>query len=149
MIKNKTLTAWLSFVGGPLGLHRFYLHGFGDILGWLLPIPTALGIYGVERIKQFGVDDGLSWVLIPLLGFTIAGSALTAIIYGLMEPERWNAKFNSQTEGVGNAGGTNWLTIGAVILSLLIGATSLIASIAYSFQGYFQHQIEESKKISQ
>ncbi len=149
MIKNKTLTAWLSFVGGPLGLHRFYLHGFGDIVGWLLPIPTALGIYGVERIKQFGVDDGLSWVLIPLLGFTIAGSALTAILYGLMEPERWNAKFNPQNEAAGNAGGTNWLTIGAVILSLLIGATSLIASIAYSFQSYFQHQIEESKKISQ
>lgn len=155
MIKNKTLAAWLSFVGGPLGLHRFYLHGFGDLLGWFLPIPTALGIYGVERIKQFGVDDSLSWVLIPLLGFTIAGCALTAILYGLMEPERWNAKFNPQTtvsgiaNGPGNAGNTNWLTIGAIIFSLLIGATSLIASIAYSFQGYFEHQIEESKKISQ
>ena len=149
MTKNKTLTAWLSFVGGPLGLHRFYLRGFGDLLGWFLPIPTALGIYGIERIKQFGVDDSLSWVLIPLLGFTIAGCALTAILYGLMEPERWNAKFNPKTDDAGNAGGTNWLTIGAVILSLLIGATSLIASIAYSFQGYFQHQIEESKKISQ
>jgi TM2 domain-containing membrane protein YozV len=42
-MKNKTVAAWLAFLGGPLGLHRFYLHGLGDMLGWLLPIPTALG----------------------------------------------------------------------------------------------------------
>jgi hypothetical protein len=42
-MKNKTLAAWLAFLGGPLGLHRFYLHGLGDPWGWLLPIPTALG----------------------------------------------------------------------------------------------------------
>ena len=29
-MKNKTLATWLAFLGGPLGLHRFYLHGFGD-----------------------------------------------------------------------------------------------------------------------
>ncbi|RYF61957.1 MAG: NINE protein, partial [Comamonadaceae bacterium] len=45
-MKNKSVAAWLAFVGGPLGLHRFYLHGLGDWLGWLLPIPTALGVYG-------------------------------------------------------------------------------------------------------
>ena len=43
-MKNKTTAAWLAFLGGPLGLHRFYLHGLGDWLGWLLPIPTALGL---------------------------------------------------------------------------------------------------------
>ena len=42
-MKNKTLAAWLAFLGGALGLHRFYLRGLGDTLGWLLPIPTALG----------------------------------------------------------------------------------------------------------
>jgi hypothetical protein len=59
-MKNKTLAAWLAFLGGPLGLHRFYLHGLGDMLGWLLPIPTALGLYGVERARLYGLDDGLS-----------------------------------------------------------------------------------------
>lgn len=62
--------------GGPLGLHRFYLHGLTDMLGWLLPIPTALGLYGIQRVQQFGQDDQYSWFLIPLLGFTIAGCAL-------------------------------------------------------------------------
>ena len=42
-MKNKTLAAWLAFLGGPLGLHRFYLHGWSTCSGWLLPIPTALG----------------------------------------------------------------------------------------------------------
>ena len=93
-MKNKTLSAWLTFLGGPLGLHRFYLRGLGDWLGWLLPIPTALGLYGIERARDLGQDDPISWLLVPLLGFTIAGCALQAIVYGLMTPEKWNQRFN-------------------------------------------------------
>ena len=66
-MKNKTLAAWLAFAGGPLGLHRFYLFGWRDTLGWLLPVPTALGLYGLERVQEFGQDDLWSWLLIPLL----------------------------------------------------------------------------------
>lgn len=148
-MKNKTLAAWLAFLGGPLGLHRFYLHGMGDLLGWALPIPTALGLYGIERVKRFGLDDGWSWVLIPFLGFTIAGCALTAIVYGLMTREKWNARFNPSLPGDAPPGGTSWLTIGAVALSLLVGTTVLMASIAFSFQRYFEYQVEEGRKISQ
>jgi hypothetical protein len=149
MIKNKTVAAWLAFVGGPLGLHRFYLYGLGDILGWLLPIPTALGMYGIQRVDQFGQDDLWSWVLIPLLGFTIAGCALTAIVYGLSTPEKWNAKFNASLDPEAAPGRTHWLTIGAIVLALMVGATSLMSSIVFSFQRYFEYQIEESRKISQ
>jgi hypothetical protein len=149
MLKNKTLAAWLTFLGGPLGLHRFYLRGFNDILGWLLPIPTALGLYGIERVRQYGVDDQLSWVLIPLLGFTLASCALTAIVYGLMTREQWNARFNPQAPADAPAGQTNWFTIGAIACSLLIGAAVLLSSIAFSFQRYFEYQIEEARKISQ
>jgi hypothetical protein len=53
-MKNKTIATWLAFWTGPLGLHRFYLYGFTDMLAWLLPIPTALGFYGLERVQQFG-----------------------------------------------------------------------------------------------
>ena len=148
-MKNKTLAAWLAFLGGPLGLHRFYLHGLGDMLGWLLPIPTALGLYGIERVRLHGLDDGWSWVLIPLLGFTVAGCALTAIVYGLMTPEKWNARFNPQSAPDHPAGQTRWATIFAIGLSLLIGTTVLMASIAFSFQRYFEYQIEEARKISQ
>ncbi len=84
MTKNKTIAAWLAFVGGPVGLHRFYLYGLRDALGWLLPIPTALGLYGMARVQQFGQDDAWSWLLIPLLGFTIAGCAKSLGATGLL-----------------------------------------------------------------
>ena len=147
-MKNKTLAAWLAFLGGPIGLHRFYLHGFGDLLGWLLPIPTAIGVYGIERARQNGLDDQWSWVLIPMLGFTIAGCALMAIVYGLMTREKWNARFNPSAGEDSIAGGTSWLTIGAVVLSLAFGAIVLMASIAFSFERYFEYQVEEGHKIS-
>jgi hypothetical protein len=146
-MKNKTLAVWLTFFGGPLGLHRFYLKGFTDPLGWLLPVPTALGWYGVQRALELGQDDVTSWALIPLLGFTIASCALNAIIYGLMSKEQWNLKFNQDAESP--YGQTNWLTIFGLATSLLLGTTVLMASIVFSFQRYFENQIEQAKAISQ
>ena len=148
-MKNKTAAAWLAFVGGPLGLHRFYLHGLGDTLGWLLPVPTALGLYGIQRVQQLGQDDQLSWLLIPLLGFTIAACALVAILYGLSSPEKWNTRFNPHHPVSATSGQTNWFTIAAIALALMVGAAVLMASLAYSFQHYFEYQIEEARKISQ
>ncbi len=147
--KNKTLAAWLAFLGGPLGLHRFYLHGLFDWIGWLLPIPTALGIHGIQRVQQLGQDDQLSWLLIPLLGFTIAACALTGIVYALSTPEKWNGKFNPSLPEDAVAGRTNWLTVGAIVFSLMIGAAVLMASLVFSFQRYFEYQIEASRVISQ
>lgn len=148
-MKNKTIAAWLTFLGGPLGLHRFYLFGLNDTLGWLLPIPTALGLYGIERVQENGLDDMASWWLIPMLGFTIAACALNAIVYALMTPEIWNAKFNPLAPSDDPAGQTNWGTIGAIVVSLMIGATALMSSIVFSGQRYFEYQIEEAQKISQ
>ncbi len=148
-MKNKTLSAWLAFFGGPLGLHRFYLHGLGDLLGWALPIPTALGLYGIQRVQQFGQDDRLSWLLIPLLGFTIAACSLTAIVYGLMDKAKWNARFNPQADPEAAPGATGWLTIFAIVVSLMVGTAVLMASIAFSFQRYFEAQVEEGRRISQ
>lgn len=149
MLKNKTWAAWLAFLGGPLGLHRFYLYGLSDRIGWLLPIPTALGLYGIERAREYGLDDAWSWLLIPLLGFTLAACALNAIVYGLTAPEKWNARHNPQTPADATAGRTGWLTVGAVACALLVGTTVLMSTIAFSFQRYFEYQIEEARKISQ
>ena len=148
-MKSKTITAWLAFLGGPLGLHRFYLHGWRDLLGWLLPIPSLLGVYGIARVQQFGQDDRASWVLIPLLGFTIAGCCLMAIVYGLMTREAWNARFNPQAPVDSLAGATHWGTIFAIALALIIGAGVLMASFAFSFQRYFENQVVEGRKISE
>lgn len=149
-MKNKTVSAWLAFLGGPLGLHRFYLFGWSDTLGWLLPMPTALGIYGIERVQKYGLDDQWSWLLIPLLGFTIAGCALNAIVFGLTSAQRWNERYNTAAESPeAPAGATRWLTIFAVIAALLVGTTALMSSIAFSVQRYFEYQVQEARKISQ
>ena len=148
-MKNKTVAAWLALIGGPLGLHRLYLYGLGDLLAWLHPVPTALGLYGVRRVQEFGLDDQWSWALIPLAGFMFAITALHAIVYGLMSSEKWNARFNPQAEVTARPGQTHWLTIVAVVMALLIGTTVLMSSLVFSFQRYFEFQIEEARKISQ
>lgn len=147
--KNKTLTVWLAVLGGHMGLHRFYLRGLGDWIGWLHPIASALGWWGVERVKQFGQDDVLSWVLIPFLGMSIAASCLAGIVYALSDRPRWNRWFNPGQDPEHMAGATNWLTIGALILSLLVGATAFMGSLAFGIQHYFEYQVEEARKISQ
>jgi hypothetical protein len=112
MMKNKTLAAWLAFVGGPFGLHRFYLFGASDRLAWLLPAPTLAGLYGVLRARSLGLDDPWSWVLIPMLGFTIAGCAVNALVYGLMAADRWNQRFNPEASPEAYCGQSNWLPAG-------------------------------------
>ena len=117
--KSKTLATWIAIVGGSLGLHRFYLHGFRDIVGWLHPLPTLIGLYGVQRARSLGQDDQLAWVLIPFVGVTIAASMLCAIVYGLASDDKWNARFNGGraasrsgwglgARGDGGAAGRRW-----------------------------------------
>lgn len=144
-MKNKTLAVWITFVLGPLGLHRIYTKGHMDFIGYLLPIPTLLGLYGIYRARSAGLDDTLSWLLMPLLGFTLAGCALNALVYGVMDTEKWNRLFNPQAPADAPQGQTGWLTAAGMATALLIGTTALIASIAFSFQRYFEFQLEESK----
>ena len=146
--KNKTIATWLAFIGGQLGLHRLYLFGFGDLWAWVHPMAAALGWWGIERVRTYGQDDQLAWLLVPILGFALAATAVTAIYYGLTSSENWNAQHNpEQPEAV--AGNTNWLTIGAVVFALLFGTISLMSSIVFSFQRYFEYQVEEARKLSQ
>ncbi len=148
-MKNKTLAVWLTLVLGPLGLHRRYLLGRFDALALALPIPTMLGFYGVLRARSLGVDDMLSWVLMPLLGFTLAGCALTAIVYGLMPAERWNQRFNPGAPAEAQAGASNWLTVLGLGTALMLGTTVLMASLAFSIQHYFEYQVEQTRSLPQ
>ena len=69
-----------------------------------------------------------------------------------MPREAWNACFNGTPADASEqpeAGQSNWLTILAVVAALLVGTTSLMGSLAYSFQRYFEWQIELARQISQ
>lgn len=147
--RHKTLAAWLAFLLGSLGAHRFYLRGPLDILGWLLPMPTALGLWGLHRALTLGQDDKLSWLLLPLLGLSLAVHALTGIVYALTERSAWNARHNPGLPRDHPAGGTNGLTVTAVVLALLFGTIAFMSGLVYGFQRYFEYQIDEALKISQ
>lgn len=147
-MKNKTIATWLTFAGGPLGLHRFYLYGTADRLGWLLLVPTLLGVYGLQRAQRYGLDDPWIWLLIPLLGINIAACALNALVYGLMGAEAWNNRFNPHAASDAPAGQTNWGTIASLVLSLFIGTATLMASLAFGFQRYFEYEAEAALQIS-
>ena len=143
--RSKTLATWIAIVAGGLGLHRFYLHGLRDGWGWAFPAPTLLGLYGVQRARTLGLDDPLSWLLIPLLGFTLAAAMLSAIVYGLTPDERWAARHNPGQP----AQPTRWAPIFGVIVALMLGAGVLMATLAFSAQRWFEYQVEEGRKISQ
>jgi TM2 domain len=147
--RSKTLATWLALVGGTLGLHRFYLHGFKDAWGWLAPIPTALGLYGLERLQTIGVEDFPGSVLVTLLGLSLAGAMLQAIVIGLTPDERWHPRFNPALASQPDAPGSGWGAVLGVAVSLLVGATILMSTIAFAGQRYFEHQIEEAHKLSQ
>ena len=55
--RSKTLAAWLTLALGALGLHRLYLYGRRDRLFWAYPLPTLLGLVGVQRLRALGQDD--------------------------------------------------------------------------------------------
>ncbi len=141
-MKNKTVAVWLTLTLGAFGLHRLYL-GRYDWVAKVAPVPTILGIYGVVRARTLGVDDTLSWLLIPMLGFTLAACALTALIYGLMGTEKWNLQFNPQ-HPQSPEGDTNWLTVCGLVAALGLGTTVLMATLAFSIQHSFEYQMQES-----
>lgn len=144
-MRSKTFAAWLALLGGSLGLHRFYMFGFKDKLAWLYPIPTLIGYYGVLRMQDLGQDDRVAWVLMPLLGLMLAASMLQAIVYGLTPDDKWDQRYNAGRPGTPSG----WPAVIAVVLSLLIGGISLMATLAFTSQRYFESQVDASKELSQ
>lgn len=149
MTRHKTVAAALALVGGCLGLQRFYLHGLRDKLGWLFPLPSLLGLWGVMRARELGQDDPLSWVLIPLLGATLAVGGLFAVVYALTPKEKWNARYNPDCPPDHPAGWTTPLTMAVLIAAMLGGTIAFMSTLAFSFQRYFEHQVEQARAISQ
>lgn len=139
--RSKTLATWLAVLAGTLGLHRLYLHGFGDVWGWLHPLPTALGLLGVLRMLEVGQDDRLAWLLLPLLGMMIAQSMLVAILWGLTPDERWDARHNPDHA----PSRTGWGPVLAAITALLVGAAALMSTIAFGVQKLFEWELQVSR----
>jgi len=139
--RSKTLATWLALLLGTMGVHRFYLHGWKDIVGWLHPLPLLAGLVGVQHLREFGQDDPLAWLLIPVLGLLISQAMLTAIIYGLTPDEKWDARHNpGQT-----VHDTAWGPVFGVVIALMLGGAVLTGTIAYSGEKFFEWQFEAAR----
>ena len=153
-VRSKTLATWLAVIGGSLGLHHFYLHGLRSRAGWLYPLPTLVGLAGVVRMRNLGVDDRLSWALIPWLGLTISVGMLCAIVYGLTTDAKWarlhagdpslpivratrEQDEDSPPPGIVHTG---WAPVLGVILALMIGGGVLMGTIAFTVEKAFDMQ---------
>ena len=153
-VRSKTLATWLAVVGGSLGLHHFYLHGLRSRVGWLYPLPTLVGLAGVVRMRNLGVDDRIAWALIPWLGLTISVGMLCAIVYGLTTDAKWarlhagdpalpvvratrEQDEDSPPPGIVHTG---WAPVLGVILALMIGGGVLMGTIAFTVEKAFDMQ---------
>ena len=153
-VPSKTLATWIAVIGGSIGLHHFYLHGVRSRWGWLYPIPTLVGVVGALRMRQYGVDDRLSWALIPWLGLTISIGMMCAIVIGLTTDAKW-ARLHagdparpvvqatrdeddaSPPPGIVHTG---WAPVLGVILALMVGGGVLMGTIAFTVEKAFDMQ---------
>jgi hypothetical protein len=123
--KNKTLATLLALVLGGVGAHRFYLKGGTDRLGLLhvCSIPAAGLVYGL------GHAPNPFWVLLPVLVSCIVGF-IEALVIGLTPDEKWDAAHNAAS---GRRSDSNWLVVLLLVATLMVGATTLIGTIARLF----------------
>ena len=94
--------------------------------------------------SYFGQDDLAASLLIPLLGLSVSAAMLTAIVYGLTPDDKW-----AQRHGAGAAPQpTGWAPVLGVIVALLIGASVLMGTVAFSGQRFFEWQLEHTGRTA-
>lgn len=134
--RSKTLATWIAVLAGAIGAQRFYLHGPRDLLGWLHPLPTAVGLWGAWRMHTLGQDDRLAWMLVPVLGLMLSLGMLQAIVSGLTPDVRWDARHNPSLPPQA----TGWGPVLGAIAALMIGGIVLMGTIAFAGQRFFEWQ---------
>jgi hypothetical protein len=74
----------------------------------------------------------------PWLGCSLSAAMLAAIVYGLTPDDKWNARFNVHAP----ESRSGWGAVLGAILALLVGASVLMTTIAFTAQRYFEYQVE-------
>lgn len=143
--KSKLLTVFLAFIAGAFGAHRFYLKGALDIGAWLHLLSTLLGIAGAALLWADDFTSLFGWVTALAGCASLVGGFLAALIYGLRPDDKWDAQFNP--DGAPTRSG--WPVVILLILSLMIGTGILMAVLAFSFQSFFESQVEAARALSQ
>jgi len=131
MHKNKTFATFLAFLLGGLGAHRFYLYGWKDKWAWLhvasLPL-SVLALFAVSTTSQ-----PQAFAAGPLV-ISVLAAFLEALVIGLTPDDKWDARHNA---GSGKRSQSGWPIVLLLVLTLGIGATALISTIARTFDLLF------------
>lgn len=125
MHKNKTLTTWTALLAGAAGVHRIYLRGPGDRLA----LAHFAGVMGTLAMLVAAPQANVFWKLLPLIVSAIAG-CIEALVIGLMPDEKFDARYNA---GTGRASDSGWLLALGLVVTLMAGATLVIATMARLF----------------
>ncbi|MCG2585673.1 NINE protein [Massilia sp. TS11] len=123
MQKNKSLATLLAFLLGGAGLHRFYLYGKKDVWAWLHL--ASLPLSGLGLLLLPGLDP--YFPCLPL-SLSVLAAWVETLVIGLTPDAAWDAK-------MGNAqpSDTRWPIAVLLVLTLGVGATGLIWTIARLF----------------
>ena len=102
-------------------------------------------------MRELGVDDRLSWLLIPWFGLTISVGMLSAIVIGLTTDAAWARRYagdpsqpaalparEEDDEDPPGIVHTGWGPVLGVILALMVGGGVLMGTIAFSVQKIFE-----------
>lgn len=127
--KNKTLATLLALLLGGAGMHRFYLGGLKDKWGWLhlstLPISFLLASLYPEAPLFYTAG---------LLILSILISFIETLVIGLKPDDKWDQLHNPDT---GRQSDSKWPLALLLVITLGVGATSLIAALARFFDLLF------------
>jgi|SRR3569623_7264 len=131
MHKNKTFAAFLAFLLGGLGAHRFYLYGWKDKWAWVHIASLPLAVLALFVIS--GTSQPRAFAAGPIVISILAGF-LESLVIGLTPDDKWDARHNA---GSGKTSQSGWTLVLLLVLTLGIGATSLISVIARGFDLLF------------
>lgn len=122
--KSKTLSCFLSLLGGSLGLHRFYLHGQRDTGGWIYLGASALYLLLLSASYATGSPALAVATLFPVPVFV---AAIETLVIGLTDDAKWDARHNLYSQRRSKSG---WPLAVLLVLTLAVTFTGFVASMA-------------------
>ena len=128
--KHKALAAMLASLTGALGLNRLYL---GQRLWWLPLAVTLIALPLIIGVKNWYQTPAFFVLMLPV----IAGF-VQALVIALMPDERFDVRFNA---GQSRRNRSGWDAVLVAVITLMVGATVLMTTIALLTQTYFEYTL--------
>ncbi len=106
-------------------MHRFYLGGRRDQLGWLHLISLPISLLLMKLLFNLPLLVTMSPLILSFLS-----SSIETLVLGLTPDEKWDEKYNSES---GKKSDSSWPLALILVLTLGLGAIGLIFVIARGF----------------